>query len=289
LRFSDQLYNLLILKLIKIDKNDGVDINLRPNLKKFMEFLKVNCKISNPYYTSMKADEKIKFRSLNGNERMTIFREIFRKYPDFSETTLMTSWRTKNFDDIFPENSDPMGGNFQFENNLWYGFYKVCLQIRIFDKNWNSTDDIDRNLKDLLDFYIFINKYNRNSNTIFPYAHIAFFHLTEMLELHKNLNRYSTQPNEKLNEFSTIYYHQCTNKNNEKLKYLNQMFKKRNRLEFYQSGGKIEEITEPQDDDEYDNEDDDSDFVPESDETVDDSDDSDQGSEIVTSDTEKDL
>ncbi len=233
-----------------------------------MNFLKNNCKISNPYYTSVKSEEKLKLRSFNGNERMTMFREIFKKYPEFSEKTLKTTWRTKNFDDIFPPNLDPEGNNFDFENNLWYGFYKMCLQIKIFDRNWYSTTDFENDSKDLLDFYLFINEYNRNSKTIFPYGHITFFHLVEMLELHKNLNKYSTQPNEKLNGFSTIYYHICTNKNNTGLKYLNQLFKKRNRLEFYYLNGKIEDLNDSNDD-----EDDDSDYIPnESDETDDESD-----------------
>ena len=88
-----------------------------------------------------------------------------------------------------------------------------------------------------------------------------------MLELQNNSNKYSTQPNEKLNGFSTIYYHICTNKNNTGLKYLSQLFKKRNRLEFYYLDGKIEDLN-----DSSDNEDDDSDYVPESDETDDESD-----------------
>ena len=88
-----------------------------------------------------------------------------------------------------------------------------------------------------------------------------------MLELQNNSNKYSTQPNEKLNGFSTIYYHICTNKNNTGLKYLSQLFKKRNRLEFYYLDGKIEDLNDSNDDD-----DNDSDYIPESDETDDDSD-----------------
>ena len=67
LRVSDKLFDLLIRKLEKIDKNKGVDIDKRATFKIFMGFLGTDCKISNPYYISKKED-KIKLRSLNENE-----------------------------------------------------------------------------------------------------------------------------------------------------------------------------------------------------------------------------
>ena len=79
LRVTDQLYKLLFFKFARIDKNDGADVNLRPNLKIFLDFLKNKCKISNAFYISLKSTEKNKLRSLNRNERMRIFEELFKQ------------------------------------------------------------------------------------------------------------------------------------------------------------------------------------------------------------------
>ena len=60
---------------------------------------------------------------------------------------------------------------------------------------------------------------------------------------------FSTQPNEKLNDFCTKYYHRNTNKNNTDKKYLLQLLHKRNRIEFYNLEGEIEDINLCSDDD----------------------------------------
>ena len=52
LRISDRLFNFLIAKLIKYDKNDSIDISLRPNFKIFIDFLAKTCNITNPYIKS---------------------------------------------------------------------------------------------------------------------------------------------------------------------------------------------------------------------------------------------
>ena len=63
-----------------------------------------------------------------------------------------------------------------------------------------------------------------------------------MLEIHHNLNIFNTQGLEKLNDFCTQYYHLSTNKHKENKEYINQLFKKRNRIEFFNSNGKLNEF-----------------------------------------------
>ena len=50
LRITDQLYILLLLKLIRMDKNNGNDSDLRLNLKIFLTFLETKFKIYIPHY-----------------------------------------------------------------------------------------------------------------------------------------------------------------------------------------------------------------------------------------------
>ena len=65
---------------------------------------------------------------------------------------------------------------------------------------------------------------------------------TKLLEIHGNIHIFSTQPNEKLNDFCTQYYHRCTNKNNNDKKYILQLLYKRNRIEFYDLDGDLEDF-----------------------------------------------
>ena len=53
-RVTDKLYDLLLLKCIRLDKNDGLDLGLRNNLAVFIEFLANTCNIKNPYYITNK-------------------------------------------------------------------------------------------------------------------------------------------------------------------------------------------------------------------------------------------
>lgn len=69
-----------------------------------------------------------------------------------------------------------------------------------------------------------------------------------MLELHGNIHIFSTQPNEKLNDFCTKYYHRATNRQNTDKKYLLQILLKRNRIEFYNLEGDLEDFYSSDDD-----------------------------------------
>ncbi len=206
LRITDQLYKLLFLKFIRIDDNASDDLNLRPNLKIFLEFLKNNCKISNPYLTSTKSVEKIQLRSFNGNERLKIFEELFRPYYNEKDETCLRH----NFNSIFKKKVDPPY-YFDYENFVWKGFYELLLQIKSFkcEQTYNpvqtSIKKLSGDLIKWLESYQFLNEKNRSSLTITPYIHVFVFHVPEMLEIHHNLNILDRieffNSNGKLNEF----------------------------------------------------------------------------------------
>lgn len=75
LRISDFLFELCLNKLSKMDGNNSAEMSLRPNLQIFLDFLKYNCKLTNPSYISQ---NKTAFRNFTGNERLKIFKELFR-------------------------------------------------------------------------------------------------------------------------------------------------------------------------------------------------------------------
>ena len=89
---------------------------------------------------------------------------------------------------------------------------------------------------------MFIQKKENYSEKLTCYLHCLVFHYCEMLELHGNIHCFSMQPNEKLNDFFTKCYHSSTNKHSLDKKYLLQILKKRNRIEFYKLKGDLEEF-----------------------------------------------
>lgn len=229
LRITDLLFKLLINKLTTIDGNDGAILENRPNLKVFLEFLRDECKISNPWYISRKGDDSIKLRSLDANERESIFRKIFELYTAEDGERL-----TKNFYFIFRD----LNADFELENYTWLSFYENFIKIKLYD----IEPDLRRNLRNLGRAYRELNIRENNAGTLTPYWHATIFHIEEMLDLHGDISIYTNEPNEKLNDFIRIYYKFHSNKNNTNLKYLKQTIQKRNRIEFFHLSGDINEL-----------------------------------------------
>ena len=139
-------------------------------------------------------------------------------------------------------------------------FYDILLQIKSFRDYTNpfklkhiptSSEELSEDLNNWLESYLFINELNRNSIKITPYIHVFVNPIPQFLEIHQNINSFNTQGSEKLNGFCTHYYHRCTNKQHKK--YLNQLFKKRNRIEFFNLNGQMNEFHFNDDDDDNDN------------------------------------
>ena len=241
LRITDQLYKLLILKFIRVDKNSGINLDFRPNLKVFLIFLEKECKIPNPFYIS---DKEIKLRNFNGNERIRIFEEIYQPYYDKKEKKRKFK---RNLAYLFEKNIDPPY-DFEFEDNVWSGFFEILVKIKAFKDDFDVLNletqitNLRQELKTWLDSYLFLNEINRNSKTMTPYIHVFVSHIPQFLELHKNINIFNTQGLEKLNDFCTQYYQRCTNKHTKDKNYLSQLFKKRNRIEFFNLNGEMNEL-----------------------------------------------
>ena len=245
LRISDSLFDTFIKRLNQKDNNNGSDINKRPNFKIFMNFLANICKISNPYYVSKKTGE-IKFRNLNAKERERIFEGIFEEYENAEKQKVK-----KNFDFIQFQNftePDP----FKHENFIWLTFHKVYKKLsnhkpRIRNhlplentdniKIWDSELEKDMNL--LIRSFSRLNFQSNFTYNITPYWHVLFFHTKEILERHEEIASFSNQPNEKLQHSMKICYVRSTNKKKSNKKYLKQLLKKRNRLEFYFLNGNL--------------------------------------------------
>ena len=124
LRITDHIYNFLLNRLEIIDGSDSIDLEKRPNLNFFLKFLIERCKLTNPYFVKTKIDPpKIKLRSFNGNERIRIFKEIFKKdllhvqNPKDNNNQHYKQIRSK-FRDLFPVFPVSLPDNFKNLTNL---------------------------------------------------------------------------------------------------------------------------------------------------------------------------
>jgi hypothetical protein len=248
LRVSDKLFGLLLLKCIRLDRNSGEDLRLRQNLVVFLEFLEVKCKIKNAFYISNNKPEfgKILFRSFNGSERLKIFTELYEpKYDRKTKLKIQDTIFLANLPWPKPKND---ADNFKRDDLLWLRFYNLYKNFKKFPLKSSLVERKDRisvineSLKFWLDDYKYVSKINKNTEKLSPYIHCLIFHYCQMLEIHGNIHIFSTQPNEKLNDFCTQYYHRCTNKNNNDKKYILQLLFKRNRIEFYNLDGDLEDF-----------------------------------------------
>lgn len=106
------------------------------------------------------------------------------------------------------------------EINLLKSSRNKSNNITLFKKNLNQEKIIKINR--IFDY-----------SPITPYMHLLVFHIPEFMKIYGNINLFNTQGLEKLNDFTTQYYHTSTNKNKKNNKYLRQLIEKRNRIECY--------------------------------------------------------
>ncbi len=185
LRISDKLFESLITILNRNDEDStSYDFKKRLNLKIFLDILKNDCNISNPFYKSQKDTEKIKIRSLNGSEREIIF-TYFSGILDenhLGKNLFLESLKikSKKLVEIFPS-IDEMK-NF---DRVFRSFWKLFLKV----KNYKKGDDLeklDKLLRSWLNLYHpFVKTLD---STISPYVHIFVYHIRELIELHNHLS-----------------------------------------------------------------------------------------------------
>lgn len=224
LRITDKLFDCLIDKIIVSDENDGIDLDQRIALKKFESFLIVNCNITNPLVYSQQKNLKISFRTFDAKERVTIFEKLFED-------------EKCGFVEVFANYKILEEHNFQVENFVWNEFRIIYNKIKAFDEgelisgeNFNMAS-FKESLKQWLRYY---KKLDPMTNTS-PYIHAFVFHMPDFLERHGSINLYNCQGLEKLNDFSTKYYHNSTNKHKQNRSFIVQLIKKMNRMEMFNS------------------------------------------------------
>ena len=210
LRITDKIFKKLIDHLEFLDGSTSTDASLsrNPLLKRLIDFLEVDCRISNPMYFS-KRSKKMKLRSLNKNEREKILSVLTDK---------------KDLLEVFSDHIND--AKLIIFNFVLVDFYKLFLFIK---KDHSENFDkhlLTNRLKAWLEQYVRCT----DGEKLIPYVHIFVFHVPEFIEVYKNLNLYSMQALEKLNSITKSNYFNQTNR--KPMLCLLQLLQKANRSEF---------------------------------------------------------
>ena len=100
-------------------------------------------------------------------------------------------------------------------------FSEILKKVKQYDNiDYRSKLKLKDDLHAWLEFYLKINYQCGGGRSLTQYIHIFCYHLLDMLEKYKNINKFCTQSLEKLNDFCTQYYHLCSNKQNTKLLFI---------------------------------------------------------------------
>lgn len=224
LRISECLLKSLMEKLDLADsiigKFNTADLTLRPNLKKFLDFLQCECKIYSPYYIKERDTDgvQVKLRSLNSNELETFFNRL-------KKDTILT---------MFPSLKKELNRI----NFCLIEFWNIYCLIKNSQRPFYSIDELKIRLKNWVE--VFMKMSCKNSSKFTPYIHIFVHHIPEFLLIHGEIDSFNCQGLEKLNHLIKMSYFSNSNKHSKE--YLKQLLQKRNREEFIEQKGTIEEI-----------------------------------------------
>lgn len=201
LRISDKLLALLIdIDLENLDSQFRLnleDINSKPNFKKFIDFLEIQCNISNSF---KQENKKFTLRSLVGPEMIRIYENL-------------------DLVSMFPQLD-----NVQNKNILMNEFFSIYTMVKLYQLDAEQVRVRTKNWLEL-----FLRCYQIVHVT--PYIHCFAIHLHQFVRLYGDINLFNQQGMEKYNDFSTIHYFRSTNKC--KYSYLHQLLIKKSRLESF--------------------------------------------------------
>jgi len=231
MRITGKLFFFLKIYIeVSVDRNSSGDLSKRPILKKLWDFIELECKITNPFYSVVEenGDTEIKIReTINKNERLLIIKKMF------SDNRSLFSLFPENFKD--DETLEVL--NFVFKE--YYDLMEFIMKDHTDTADYTYDEEsLIKRLKNWLSFYIILT----NDNLITPYVHIFVNHVPELIRLYKNLNIFSMQSLEYLNSRTKLHYFRNTNKQTKSV--TTQLLQKQNRMEFINYRGTLDEIPE---------------------------------------------
>jgi len=190
---TDKLMELFMNELITRDNiytSTKYSPEIHKNIKTFSDFCENKCKLY-PIQSGVGHKELMEYATgWMGPKKRLFFVNI---------TT-----ESVNLETLFPDirNIDKI-------NYLWNLFWEIDDKILRSKDTIHSTELVKQKTTE------FLNKFTEiyHTSKITPYIHFLSFHLHEQYEKYGNLNYFSAQGLEKLNDFSTYQFFSSTNKN----------------------------------------------------------------------------
>ena len=217
LRISDCLFCELLRILKDLDNTYSNELADNIHLKKFFDFIEKICNINFFYYFK---NGKWELRSFNSVELKKIFALLFDDKDLFTVLEIdSVILKTENLS---------VYNRLLSYNYLLKEFYKLYTDAKN-DYDLETIDMFKQRLKKWI--FIFSNSGSFNSEKFTPYIHIFSHHLPQMIQLHTNVNLFTCQGLEKLNERIKNVFKFNTNKQREK--YQLQILNHINRNELY--------------------------------------------------------
>lgn len=198
LRISDKLFDHLLQDIERLDGGFKIDkISHNVNFCILVDFLENECKLKNPYYIK---DNRYHLRSWDVRKRLCILANI-------------------DLVKLFPMLKDNVA-----KTHILRNFCVLHTKIRD-----NRLDQFE--IKVLTAAYLdsYLELYHCGSIT--PYLHCFVSHLHEFRKSYGDFNLFNQQGIEKLNDLTSQQYYRSTNGSHKD--YLNQLMKKRNRMDHY--------------------------------------------------------
>ena len=222
LRLAECLFRGLISIINILDNSSSANIEDRIYLKRFFDFLEINCGIKDPLFVKETNNERVfKMRTINSNQLVTIFTKMYENGGNLFKVLGI---------DISTVQDQSLSYRLRSYNFLLYEFYELYKLSK------NDSSASDAHLPSRLNQWakIYSSSGSFNSDKYTPYLHIFVHHINELILLHNNINNFNCQGLEKYNDQIKNIYFRCTNRHeNDEKDYLHQILLKRNRLEFF--------------------------------------------------------
>lgn len=220
LRITDKLMGLFMKDLINQD-NIQTSTKYNPvihkNIKKFSDFCQTNCKMNQIEKDKTHVELLQYVDGWMGPKKRLFFKNItaspVREIRPPSVRDVRSS-QVINLKTLFPHMT-----NIEKVYNLWKLYWDIDNRIlRSKERNYSANFVKVKTTQ-------FLNEFSGlyHNEEITPYIHFFCFHLPEQYEKFGNLNYFTTQGLEKLNDFSTHQFFSSTNK---KESFIKQMLEK---------------------------------------------------------------
>lgn len=182
--------------------------------------------MTNPFY---KENGKIVARPLKGGEKRRVFSKTSLLFKEFNRVETVKK-KDKDGNEIEEEIRGPLFVNDQvMAEKIWSQFDDIFFKIK--DQKYPEDTRIETIKKNCFDW---LNLYERRygADKITVYMHIFGEHLWQLVKLHGDINLFSMQGLEKLNDLTKIAYFSSSNKQSGGLNSCEvQMINKRNRID----------------------------------------------------------